>query len=245
MKKIFLGLICLSVLSLAACSSDNDSSKSTDSTSKQETKVSSTKRSTNKEKSKADLAKEKAEKEKQTLIAQKVTDADTKMKAAEANPTDETYAAAKTAVEAIPDGNADLQKRLETVAANLEAVKQQAAANEQAATAQTVSDMPVGWWGTEADWQQAKAQGWTKEDYERQQQASENESNPSVTPNQATQQDPNSMSLTDFVNQYGMSPAAYKVQNGMSREEALQSTPDSQKTSGELQTQHRIEQGLE
>lgn len=42
--------------------------------------------------------------------------------------------------------------------------------------------------------------------------------------------------LTGFVNVYGMSPAAYKVQNGMSVEEALRSTPRHMKTSGEIQT---------
>lgn len=42
--------------------------------------------------------------------------------------------------------------------------------------------------------------------------------------------------LTDFVNKYGMSPAAYKMQyEGMSEEEALRSTPNEMKTSGEIQ----------
>ncbi|WP_436651805.1 hypothetical protein [Latilactobacillus sakei] len=45
--------------------------------------------------------------------------------------------------------------------------------------------------------------------------------------------------LSDFINQYGMSPSAYKVQHdGMSLEEALRSTPNSMKTSGEIQTQY-------
>lgn len=47
------------------------------------------------------------------------------------------------------------------------------------------------------------------------------------------QQDADSLSLTDFVNKYGMSPAAWKVQNGMSEEEALRSTQNL--TSGEMQ----------
>lgn len=53
--------------------------------------------------------------------------------------------------------------------------------------------------------------------------------------NQSTsaQQDADSLSLTDFVNKYGMSPAAWKVQNGMSEEEALRSTQNL--TSGEMQ----------
>lgn len=50
--------------------------------------------------------------------------------------------------------------------------------------------------------------------------------------------------LTGFVNVYGMSPAAYKVQNGMSIEEALRSTPRHMKTSGEIQTGY-MEYGIE
>ncbi|WP_270280522.1 hypothetical protein [Enterococcus faecium] len=46
-------------------------------------------------------------------------------------------------------------------------------------------------------------------------------------------QDADTLSLTDFVNKYGMSPVAWKVQNGMSEEEALRTT--QQKTSGEVQ----------
>lgn len=49
--------------------------------------------------------------------------------------------------------------------------------------------------------------------------------------------------LTEFVNKYGMSPAAYKMQyEGMSELQALQSTPDGMKTSGEIQLQHQLEQ---
>lgn len=48
--------------------------------------------------------------------------------------------------------------------------------------------------------------------------------------------------LSDFVNKYGMSPAAYKMQHdGMSQEEALKSTPDTMKTSGELQSEHLMD----
>ncbi|MDT2673729.1 hypothetical protein [Enterococcus dongliensis] len=49
----------------------------------------------------------------------------------------------------------------------------------------------------------------------------------------SAQQDADSLSLTDFVNKYGMSPTAWKVQNGMSEEEALRSTQSL--TSGEMQ----------
>ena len=48
--------------------------------------------------------------------------------------------------------------------------------------------------------------------------------------------------LHDFVNQYGVSPARYKMEHqGMSELEALQSTPTGMKTSGEIQMQHILE----
>lgn len=50
--------------------------------------------------------------------------------------------------------------------------------------------------------------------------------------------------LTGFLNVYGMTPAAYKVQSGMSIEEALRSTPNDMKTSGEIQTGY-TEYGIE
>lgn len=48
-------------------------------------------------------------------------------------------------------------------------------------------------------------------------------------------------SLTDFVNAYGVSPARYKSMHGMSTLEALQSTDNNLKTSGELQSQYWME----
>lgn len=50
--------------------------------------------------------------------------------------------------------------------------------------------------------------------------------------------------LHDFVNRYGESPAAYLVEhNGMSPEQAVQSVPDTMKTSGEIQDTYQIQQG--
>lgn len=73
-----------------------------------------------------------------------------------------------------------------------------------------------------------------------------------ATPSSGIQQQPTDnqqnaqgepQTLTEFVNKYGMSPAAYKMQHeGMSELEALQSTPDNMKTSGEIQLQHQLEQ---
>lgn len=67
--------------------------------------------------------------------------------------------------------------------------------------------------------------------------------------NQTTQQqDPNGISydtntLTGFLNTFGMSPVAYKIKNGMSAYNALKSTPDIMKTSGEMQTEYAMDQG--
>lgn len=42
--------------------------------------------------------------------------------------------------------------------------------------------------------------------------------------------------LTEFIDKYGMSPVAYKMQyEGMSEEEALRTTPNDMKSSGEIQ----------
>ncbi|MFD1417930.1 hypothetical protein [Companilactobacillus keshanensis] len=51
--------------------------------------------------------------------------------------------------------------------------------------------------------------------------------------------------LSGFVNKYGMSPAAYKMQNnGMSAYDALKSTPDSMETFGEQQSESQMDRGL-
>lgn len=237
MKK-FVKVISLlfTILIFTGCSTEK---KANSTASSAKTEASSTvdkEKKAKEEKAKEEAKKKEAEKKKQEEIAKKVTEADTAMKAAEANLTDETLAAAKTAIEAIPGGNSELQKRLDTATSNLVASKQQAAQIQNQS-----SDMPAGWWGTAADWEQAKAQGWTKEDYEQQQRASENESNPTTIP----EQDINNLSLSEFVNKYGMTPAAYQAQNGMTPEEALQNTPQDKKTSGEIQSEWLREQGLE
>lgn len=136
MKKI-VGIISLLtiVLTLTGCSTDKktdtlESSKSTSTSSlaKKEKKA-------EEKKAKEEAEKKEAEKKKQEEISKKVSEADAAMKAAEANPTDETISAAKAAIEAIPDGNAELLKRLETATQNLESIKQQATAQEAQQTA--------------------------------------------------------------------------------------------------------------
>ncbi|WP_278415533.1 hypothetical protein [Lactobacillus taiwanensis] len=69
---------------------------------------------------------------------------------------------------------------------------------------------------------------------------------PQVNQYQNTQpqsQLPPANSLSDFVNKYGVSPSLYLMQhNNMSSKQALEAVPDNMKTSGELQTQHNMEQ---
>ncbi|MDN2635897.1 hypothetical protein OEZ17_00045 [Enterococcus avium] len=129
MKKGSLLLLICSILLFSACSSDKKK-VSSDSAIKQEVVNSSSKEKTSKETSEKKKAEE-AEKKRQEEISKKVLEADTAMKNAEANPTDETLATAKTAIEAIPGGNNELAKRLEKATANLEAIKQQAAQTQQ------------------------------------------------------------------------------------------------------------------
>lgn len=77
----------------------------------------------------------------------------------------------------------------------------------------------------------------------QQQQQGNNTTQSSQQNTQAPDNDPTqSGNIHDFVNQYGVSPALYKMQHyGMSQQQALDSTPDNMKTSGELQTQHQME----
>lgn len=139
MKKVVIGFLLCSTLLLAACS-NNKKAESTDSTSKQEVKASAQKDLKKKEAAKAKKLATKAEKKKQEEISKKVLEADTAMKTAEANPTDSSVAAAKTAFDSIPGGNPDLKKRLDAITAKLSEIKEQdtvqPAQNQQTATVQ-------------------------------------------------------------------------------------------------------------
>ena len=130
MKKIVGVLLVCSTLLFSACSADKKEAATDSTSSKQETVNSSSKEKAAKEAAEKKKSEE-AEKKKQEEISKKVLEADTAMKNAEANPTDETLATAKTAIEAIPGGNNELAKRLEKATANLEAIKQQAAQTQQ------------------------------------------------------------------------------------------------------------------
>ncbi|GAK30695.1 hypothetical protein WOSG25_041360 [Weissella oryzae SG25] len=71
-------------------------------------------------------------------------------------------------------------------------------------------------------------------------------SNKTVSSTETTSKEPSTTNiskdtntLSGFINTYGMTPAAWLVQNkGMSTEEALLATPDSMETTGELQTEY-------
>lgn len=132
MKKISVVLLICSTLLLSACSTDKKEA-ATDSTSKQITVNSSSKERVKKEAAEKKKAEE-AEKKKQEEISKKVVEADAVMKVAESNPTDETIASAKAAIEVIPGGNPDLSKRLEVAQTNLQSIKQQAAVQAQQQT---------------------------------------------------------------------------------------------------------------
>lgn len=55
---------------------------------------------------------------------------------------------------------------------------------------------------------------------------------------------PPASDLSDFVNRYGESPAAYLMDHsGMSQQQALNSVPDTMKSSGEIQSQNLMNNG--
>ncbi|MCV2519861.1 hypothetical protein LDK59_05160 [Melissococcus plutonius] len=212
-------------LLLTGCNSEKKADTST-SSAKKEIKSSTSKNNDkeNEKKAKKDKeakeAKEKAEKVKQAQIAQKVKEADTAMKQAEATPTDATVSNAKATLSAIPGGNPDLQKRLDAVNVALNNAKQQVAEQAQAAQVKKQEEQ------AQATQEQAKKQ------------VEQTQSKVQANANNMEQENSKGYkgctTLTDFVNKYGMSPAAYKMQyEGMSEEEALRST--MMKTSGEVQ----------
>lgn len=130
MKKLTIACIICSTLLFSACSTDKKTDTN-DSTSKQKIEARKTEDSKKKKAAEEKKVAEEAEKKKQDEITKKVSEADTAMKAAETNPTDETVEAAKKSVEAIPGGNNELQKRLEAVTAKLATIKQQATVQAQ------------------------------------------------------------------------------------------------------------------
>lgn len=54
---------------------------------------------------------------------------------------------------------------------------------------------------------------------------------------------PPASDIHDFVNRYGVSPALWKMQHGMNAKDALMSTPEEMRTTGENQDVTGIQQG--
>ncbi|MDT2661207.1 hypothetical protein P7E02_15135 [Enterococcus hulanensis] len=130
MKKSSLFLLICSSILFSACSSDKQAAVTDSSSAKQETVNSSSKEKESKEAAEKKKVKE-AEEKKQEEISKKVIEADAAMKVAEKNPTDETLAAAKAAIENIPGGNTDLSKRFDQSTVALDTIKRQAQINQK------------------------------------------------------------------------------------------------------------------
>lgn len=248
MKKFSVVLLVCSTLLFSACSTDKKA-ESTDSTSKQEMKAGSTNNSKEKTDAEAEKKAKEAEKKKQEEISKKVSEADTTMKAAEANPTDETLATAKKAIDAIPGGNNELQKRLEAVTGKLNEIKQQVAVQQE--QQQSVQDQPQ-MTNPDSDFIDADGNGFDdrspmNDDTMRAQAAAEESAaqaryweayNNGANPDDAlAYADGRSDSYTnqqnDAVAQLDQYRADYKAQNGR------------EPTSGEIQSQWLKDQGIE
>ncbi|MGM0216424.1 hypothetical protein [Enterococcus sp. AZ109] len=226
MKRFIAVILLISTLLLTAC--NHPETNTTDSTHQPTSKERSAKKSEEQAKAKQ------AEKEQKAHSAKLTAEADEALRKAENDPNDYTYEAAKAAIEAIPEENEDLNTRLESLAANLAAIKQQnqAVQSQQQAPDQTFTP---GYGDHNANirdarYQEAIANGASEQD------AVEYAEGRSSTYHQQEPQQTQPTTLTEFVNQYGMSPVAYKTQvEGMSEEEALRSTPTGMKSSGEIQ----------
>lgn len=248
MKKLSVALLVCSALLLSACSNEKKSTTTASTSDKQETVNSSSKEKAKKEASEKKKAEE-AEKKKQEEISKKVTEADTAMKAAEANPTDETLATAKKAIDAIPGGNNELQKRLEAVTGKLNEIKQQVAVQQE--QQQSVQDQPQ-MTNPDSDFIDADGNGFDdrspmNDDTMRAQAAAEESAaqaryweayNNGANPDDAlAYADGRSDSYTnqqnDAVAQLDQYRADYKAQNGR------------EPTSGEIQSQWLKDQGIE
>ena len=208
MKKVSVMLLLSTALLLSACS-NNKKAESTDATSNQETKISKTKEttetssSTNKSTSKTDSSST-------VTSSNQVT--------AESSPT--VISSSQSTIQTAPQEETYEQMKQRTL---------------QSTPADRANWSNKEW---EAFGVALYENGLTTDDAgniisqnQKEQQAA-SQQNPEDQQTSA-QQDADTLSLTDFVNKYGISPVAWKVQNGMSEEEALRTT--QQKTSGEVQ----------
>lgn len=208
MKKVSVMLLLSTALLLSACS-NNKKAESTDATSNQETKVSKTKEAT--------------ENSSSTSKSTSKTDSSstvTSSNQATAEPSPTVISSSQDTIQTAPQEETYEQMKQRTL---------------QSTPADRANWSNKEW---EAFGVALYENGLTTDDagniisQDQKERQAASQQNPEDQQTSA-QQDADTLSLTDFVNKYGMSPVAWKVQNGMSEEEALRTT--QQKTSGEVQ----------
>lgn len=208
MKKVSIMLLLSTALLLSACS-NNKKAESTDATSNQETKISKTKETTETSSS-TSKSTSKTDSSSTVTSSNQVT--------AEPSPT--VISSSQDTIQTAPQEETYEQMKQRTL---------------QSTPADRANWSNKEW---EAFGMALYENGLTTDDagniisQDQKEQQTASQQNPEDQQTSA-QQDADTLSLTDFVNKYGMSPVAWKVQNGMSEEEALRTT--QQKTSGEVQ----------
>ncbi|HAQ4622040.1 hypothetical protein [Enterococcus faecium] len=213
MKKVSVMLLLSTALLLSACS-NNKKAESTDATSNQETKVSKTKVSKTKEATETSSSTSKSTSK--TDSSSTVTSSNQ----ATAEPSPTAISSSQDTIQTAPQEETYEQMKQRTL---------------QSTPADRANWSNKEW---EAFGVALYENGLTTDDagniisQDQKEQQAASQQNPEDQQTRA-QQDADTLSLTDFVNKYGMSPVAWKVQNGMSEEEALRTT--QQKTSGEVQ----------
>lgn len=206
MKKVSVMLLLSTALLLSACS-NNKKAESTDATSNQETKVSKTKEATE---TSSSTSKSTSKTDSSSTV--------TSSNQATAEPSPTVISSSQDTIQTAPQEETYEQMKQRTL--------QSTPADRANWSNKEWEAFGVVLYGLTTD----DAGNIISQDQKEQQAASQQ--NPEAQQTSA-QQDADTLSLTDFVNKYGMSPVAWKVQNGMSEEEALRTT--QQKTSGEVQ----------
>lgn len=208
MKKVSVMLLLSTALLLSACS-NNKKAESTDATSNQETKVSKTKEATE---TSSSTSKSTSKTDSSSTV--------TSSNQATAEPSPTVISSSQDTIQTAPQEETYEQMKQRTL---------------QSTPADRANWSNKEW---EAFGVALYENGLTTDDagniisQDQKEQQAASQQNPEDQQTSA-QQDADTLSLTDFVNKYGMSPVAWKVQNGMSEEEALRTT--QQKTSGEVQ----------
>ena len=121
-----------------------------------------------------------------------------------------------------------LEKEEQTRIAQEEKIEQQPTISEEVVDPRTIDPRSEYYQATPEEIEQGRLmEQQAQDDFW----ANQNSNNDEISTDETT--------LSGFINKYGMSPAMYKIQyEGMSEEDALRSTPDSMKTSGEIQLGH-------